>query len=107
MDYMAVTPDRFHELLNDKSKMENYIIVDLRDKQEYEEYHIKSAINIEYDKFMELDDYGRMIDINKNIILYCDRGGRSIYAAKKLGMFGYHVKSLAGGINNYLRRYKN
>lgn len=107
MDYMMITLDRFHELLNDKNSIEKYLIIDLRDKQEYEEYHVRNAINIEYDEFMDIDDYDRIIDKNKYIILYCDRGGRSIYAAKKLGVFGYNVKSLAGGINNYLNRYKN
>lgn len=107
MDYMTITPDRFHELIYGENNTKKYMIIDLREKQEYEDYHIKNAVNIEYDYFMEIDDYDRIIDKNKNVILYCDRGGRSIYAAKKLEMLGYHVKSLAGGINNYLSRYKN
>lgn len=107
MEYLVVSPDKFDKLLNNKGEIGRYMIIDLRDKQEYEEYHVKDAVNIEYDTFMELNDYGRIIDVNKNIILYCDRGGRSIYAAKKLAMYGYNVKSLAGGINNYLSRYKN
>lgn len=107
MDYMTITPDRFHEIINNAISAEKFMIIDLRDKQEYKEYHVKNAVNIEYDDFMETDDYYRIIDINKNIILYCDRGGRSIYAAKKLGAFGYNVRSLAGGINNYMNRYKN
>lgn len=107
MDYMMITPDRFHEIINDDKNTGTYMIIDLRDKQEYEEYHVENAVNIEYDDFMEIDNYDRVIDKNKSILLYCDRGGRSIYAARKLGMYGYRVKSLAGGINNYLNRYKN
>lgn len=107
MDYMMISLDKFHELVKDNNNTEICMIIDLRDKREYEEYHVKNAINIEYDNFMEFDNYERVIDKNKTVVLYCDRGGRSIYAAKKLRMYGYQVKSLAGGINNYLNRYKN
>lgn len=106
MENMLITPEEFHEFINGVNRTQ-YQIVDLRDKKEYVEYHAENAVNIEYDDFMEIKDYSQVLDRNKTVLLYCDRGGRSIYAARRLGQFGYQVKSLAGGMNNYMNWYKS
>lgn len=76
----------------------NYIIIDLRDRDEFLSAHIKGAVNIEYDSILTRI---QSLSKDKNIILYCDRGGMSIMAAKSLTRMGYNVKSVVGGINAY------
>ena len=45
------------------------------------------------------------LDVYKRQILYCERGGISLMAAKHLGNEGYHVKTVVGGILAYRGRY--
>ncbi|MDE5630108.1 MAG: rhodanese-like domain-containing protein [Bacilli bacterium] len=73
----------------------NYIIVDVRTKEEYEEEHIKDAINIPLD---EIDD-SISLDKSKKILVYCRSGNRSEKAFASLLNMGYDVYNL-GGIND-------
>lgn len=107
MYYEIITVVKLIELISNDNFKEQYILVDLRDSDEYQQGHIEYAINIPYDDMMsEFDKMANMnqsLDIDKTIILYCERGGRSIYAAKKLSEKNYTVKSLSGGIVEYER----
>ncbi|MBQ3544149.1 MAG: rhodanese-like domain-containing protein [Lachnospiraceae bacterium] len=86
-----------------KNDKENLVIVDLREKEEYEQFHIKDAINYSYNLLMKTNNFGENITKNKQIIVYCERGGRSIYAARRLRVLGYNASSLLGGLENYLK----
>jgi len=63
----------------------NYIIVDVRTKEEYDESHIKGAINIPYDTIDENTD----LDKTKKIMVYCKSGVRSNKAYNTLISLGY------------------
>lgn len=82
---------------NYKNIMETseYIIIDVRTKEEYNEEHIKGAINIAYDKINE----DTKLDKNKKIFVYCRSGARSKKAYDTLKELGYDVYDL-GGIEN-------
>lgn len=69
---------------------EEYIIIDVRTKEEYEEGHIANAINVPYD---EIDS---TIDITKDtvIFVYCKSGNRSTKAYNALKKLGYEVYNL-------------
>lgn len=69
---------------------QDHIILDVRTKEEYEEDHIKGAINIPYDQLDEETD----LDANKVIFVYCYSGGRSQIAYEKLTTMGYTVYDL-------------
>lgn len=103
MDIEIISANALKSIINNRMELRKYQIIDLRTKQEYNEFHLYSAINIEYDRFMEINNYNAFLNKNKIIILYCDRGGRSIYAVNRLAKYGYTVKSLSGGINDYLK----
>lgn len=73
---------------------ENYQIIDLRSRQEYEHSHIKGADNISGERILA----GDLSGIKKNrVILYCDRGGMSMRVANVLTKKGYEVKNVVGG----------
>ena len=68
----------------------NYIIVDVRTKNEYETGHVKDAINIP----VETIDAKVKLDKNKTIIVYCRSGKRSAKAKEMLTQYGYKVYDL-------------
>jgi len=72
-----------------------YTIIDVRTKEEYEEQHIVEAINIPYD---EINDETKL-DKDKIILVYCQSGNRSKVAFTKLTNLGYTVYDL-GAISN-------
>lgn len=68
----------------------NYIVVDVRTKEEYESGHIKDSINIPYDEIEE----SVALDKNKTILVYCRSGKRSATAYNTLKKLGYDVFDL-------------
>ena len=81
--------------LNEIIKKDNYIIIDVRTKEEYNELHIKDSINIPYDEINKNSD----INKNKTILVYCRSGKRSNMAYQTLNSLGYDVYDL-GSIDN-------
>lgn len=75
-------------------------IIDLRVPQEYKAGHIRGAVNVPYET---LDDY-QGFPKDKLLILYCDRGGASLDAAKRLVKQGYQTRSVIGGMQAYRGR---
>lgn len=70
----------------DKIMKENeYIIIDVRTKEEFEEEHVVGAINIPYNEITE------DIDISKDLVVfvYCRSGNRSKQAYDSLTNLGY------------------
>ena len=70
-------------------KENEYVIIDVRTKEEYDKEHIKDAINISYD---EINDSN--LDKNKVIFVYCMSGNRSKMAYDILTSLGYKVYDL-------------
>ena len=78
------------EIIKEIMSSKEYIIIDVRTKEEYNMSHIKNAINIPYDKI------NKNIDIDKDnvIFVYCASGKRSSIAFNKLEKLGYTVYDL-------------
>lgn len=75
----------------DKLMKENdYTIIDVRTKQEYENGHVVDAMNIPYDILEQTID----IDKDKLIFVYCQSGTRSAIAFEILTNLGYEVYDL-------------
>lgn len=72
------------------------LIVDLRAPEEYEMGHIRGALNIWPEEIRTFRP-GK----DRVLILYCDRGGVSMEAARRLDKRGYRVKSVVGGYHAY------
>ncbi|HZR06574.1 MAG TPA: rhodanese-like domain-containing protein [Candidatus Udaeobacter sp.] len=80
-----------------KSKSGEAVIVDVREKDEWDEEHIPDAIHMSRGT-IELDVEEKVPDTNALIICHCGGGGRSALAAESLQKMGYkNVRSMAGG----------
>ena len=80
-----------------KSKSGEAVIVDVRDKDEWDEGHIPRATHMSRGT-IELDMEEKVPDPNAMIICHCGGGGRSALAAESLQKMGYkNVRSMAGG----------
>ena len=91
-----VTCNEEKDILKDSKAM----LIDVRSKEEYDEGHLKEAINIAYDQIVDvLDTYGT-IDFNTPIVVYCKSGARSSAAAKALLEAGYKKIYNLGAMSN-------
>ena len=94
--YVNITAEQAREIMDSQ---ENYIILDVRTNEEYEESHIPGAVLIPHEQIEEkaatvLNDKDRLI------LVYCRSGRRSKLAAEKLVKLGYtNVKEFGGIIN--------
>ena len=87
-------------VMNDKAEKEQYLVIDVREKYEYDAGHVRYAINI------SLNDIGnRLSDIadlkDKNIIVICRSGRRSRAAAEILQNNGFKKLFNAEGVGAY------
>jgi len=81
----------------EKSKNSEAVIIDVREKDEWDEEHIPDAIHMSRGT-IELDIEEKVPDTNAMIICHCGGGGRSALAAESLQKMGYkNVRSMAGG----------
>lgn len=88
------------QLKFEKSKNSNIVILDSRERKEYNVSHIENAIYVGYNSF----DVTALKDIDKNskIYVYCSVGYRSEKIGEKLIEAGYtKVYNLYGGIFNW------
>lgn len=76
-------------------KENDYVIIDVRTKEEYNESHIKDAINIPYDEI----DENIEIEKDKVIFVYCKSGNRSGIAYNTLKNLGYTIYDLGAFAN--------
>ena len=82
----------------EKSKSSEAVIIDVREKDEWDEEHIPDAIHMSRGS-IELDVEEKVPDTNAMIVCHCGGGGRSALAAESLQKMGYkNVRSMAGGL---------
>lgn len=78
-------------------KEENYIILDVRTPEEYEEKHIPNALNIPNES-IGTEELPELPDKDQLILVYCRSGNRSKQASQKLADLGYTNVVEFGGI---------
>ena len=76
---------------------DNYIILDVRTKEEFDEKHIPGAINIA-NEVIHQDQSENLPDKDQLILVYCRSGNRSKQASEKLVKQGYTNVYEFGGI---------
>jgi rhodanese-related sulfurtransferase len=89
-----VSMDEIVQIMNEN---ENYIILDVRTFEEYNEGHIPNAICIPNETIGE-DIISKLPNKEQLILIYCRSGNRSKQAAKKLNNLRYTNLVEFGGI---------
>ena len=79
-----IAPAELKKLID--AKTDSFILVDVRDETEFKEGHIPGAINIPVESFASRSE---VLPKEKKIIVYCNTGGRSYMAYRKLMKLGY------------------
>ncbi len=82
-------------------KLNNPIIIDIRNNYYYNIGHIKDAISIPY--YNLLNNFSHYLNKNSTYYLYCDIGDQSYEIAERLQKFGYNTISIEGGYLAYCR----
>ena len=94
--YEQITPEEAKKIMDSG---EEHIILDTREKDEFDEGHIPGAILIPYTE-IENKAEEMLPDKDKLILVYCRSGRRSKIAAESLAKLGYtNVKEFGGIID--------
>ena len=94
--YMNITAEQAKEIMDSQ---EDYIILDTRAQEEYDEGHIPGAILIPHDEITEKAE-SVLRDKDQLILVYCRSGRRSKLAAADLVKLGYtNIKEFGGIID--------
>ena len=96
MEFETISPREIDAFLF----REGVCVIDLREPRDFRRLQLKGAICIPY---AQLEERARFLK-NQTLVLYCERGGTSLKAARELGEKGYRVKSMIGGIQAYKGR---
>ena len=95
-DYEQITPDEAKSLMDTE---EDYIILDVRTEEEYNEAHIDGAILIP-DYTIKEKAESILTDKDQLILVYCRSGRRSKNASSDLVSLGYtNIKEFGGIID--------
>tara|TARA_Y100000310_G_scaffold334054_1_gene412894 strand:+ start:68 stop:346 length:279 start_codon:yes stop_codon:yes gene_type:complete len=86
------------EISQEDARKSKGIYLDVRRKDEREKGHIKNDIHI---PTAELEQRYQELPKDKEIIVYCGGGSRSLYSALFLQSKGLKAKSLVGGYRKY------
>jgi len=81
-NYTSLDTGSAKEMLEDK----NIVLIDVSSRDDYNSEHLRDAKNIPLDKF---DERIGKLPRNKDIVIYCKNGGRSIRAIRKLEVAGF------------------
>ena len=92
------------KMLDDYVGRKDALIIDLRGQEEYEKSHVKGALNVPYERYMETGSLSMELSKGKILVFYCDRGGASLKVAKELAVQGYRTRSVIGGFPAYRGR---
>ena len=94
--YVNITAQEAKAIMDSE---EGYIILDVREQDEYDAGHIPGAILIPYTQIAEKAEE-ILTDKNQQLLVYCRSGRRSKIAAEELLKLGYtNIKEFGGIID--------
>ena len=80
------------------------VLIDIRTDKEYENGHIPGAVHV---PLADIGDKVKKIRKEKELVVYCQHGNRSIWAIKRLMGMGYkNLYSIKGGYNAWKRLHR-
>ena len=95
--YISISAEQAKELMD---KSENYIILDVRTKEEFDEIHIPNAMLIPDTEIADRAE-DELTDKDQLIFVYCRSGNRSKKASAILVEMGYTNIKEFGGIKDW------
>lgn len=95
--YRKVTME---EAVTMMAEEENYILLDVRTREEYADKHIPGAVCVP-NETIGSEDIPELPDKEQLILVYCRSGNRSKQASAKLVELGYTNVVEFGGINDW------
>ena len=94
--YRKITPEEAKEMMAE----EGVLILDVREKSEFDEGYIEGALLLPVGN-INSGDLSLIPDKDQKLLIYCRSGNRSGIAAKKLVEYGYTQVYDFGGINDW------
>ncbi len=80
------------------------VLLDIRTDKEYEHGHIPGSVHI---PLSDIGDKIKKLKKDKELVVYCQNGSRSIWAIKRLMGMGYkNLYNLKGGYNAWKRIHR-
>ena len=95
--YKQISAEKAMEFMETEKE---YIILDVRTQEEYDEKHIPGAVLVPNESIGE-SEIEELPDKDQMILVYCRSGNRSKQASEKLAKLGYTNVYEFGGINNW------
>lgn len=100
-----LSPARALDLIEENEGNPDFVILDVRTAEDFEDDHIENAVNIDFYAVDFLDQIGAL-DRRKTYLVCCRSGVRSSETADRMRDLGFDkVYSLSGGITA-LRQYE-
>ena len=96
-NYHQIDGQSAFDMMNNET---DYIIIDVRTESEYQQGHIKNAINIPNESIDESVSE-ILTDKDQLLLVYCRSGNRSKQASEKLAKLGYSNIYEFGGISDF------
>lgn len=99
-EIQKMTGADLNKIMEDDKEKENYLVIDVRSQKEYDEGHVKHAININVDELeanlSKIDDLK-----DKNVVTICNTGKKSQKAAEILVKNGFTKVYNAEGVKEF------
>ncbi len=99
-----IHPHEAYQMIVDNEGNDNFIVLDVRTKDEVLKSHIPRSLNLDYHQPNFKEELEKL-DKNKTYLVYCRTGVRSKGAMKIMKELGFKkIYNLVGGITNWKRR---
>ena len=95
--YMNIAPEKANEMMNE---LEEFVLLDVRSKEEFSEGHIPGAMVIPHEEISERAE-AEIPEKDVPVFVYCRSGRRSKIAAEELVSLGYSEIYEFGGIGDW------
>ena len=80
------------------NRRDQFLLIDLRSPEHFQQGHLDGAVNLPLEDWKEED---ASFCQDRQLVFYCEHGGRSMQAARALGRKGFCTVSLGCGIGLY------
>jgi len=97
--FTSLSSNEFNQKLNSGK----YELIDVRTSDEYNDGHLKNAVNNDFYQTVAFSKYLDSLDKSKSYLIYCRTGHRSGNALKIMQAKGFsNVNDLSGGYNAWV-----